>query len=554
MMARKLRVLCLHGYGMSGDFMRMQIEKSVFGSSPILKELLDFVFLDAPYQDADARDPSETDHEQQASSAVVESSTTPTSHHEHGGRVWWDFHRLADSPAPSRLAGLNRGVAGTIRCLGEQLRNLGPFDGIVGFSQGGLACHYLIGFVYQRFNGDFEAAATAFERTFSPTLNRFLLDEYGGREKNIRTGLLKQIVIEQERQQQDPHASRAVSHAQLLRKERFEHMLLDETREFDMLQVANKLFSSSASSSSSLHAAQEHADKIFPSFYNNVNLQHQAGASKEQDSSRAQEEVDVDDRLEVVHEEHQLEADVEEQAQRQVVGDLQVHEDHEEITFLRQARQRKKTEAQASAMSSTIVEDKIAPSKPKAKPFTLSTPIGSPTSPLSSVRFVVLISSGVPLDGTSRLQARPALSGSNSRLVPPVACLAIAQMDDRVVPPELTLKKTFNTQGRSTSQFLQRRQNVVTNTKQQEDDRDPTSASAVDVRSHRDDQNPTSFATSPYPYFRQVTEILNAQGGHRVPREDHFSPEGLQTLVEFFLAQSEAANVLSNSRLPKAKL
>ena len=113
---KKLRILALHGYGQRGDTFRKKsgaLRKQV-------KSIADFVFIDA-FLKAPLRE--------DAKNRDVDAD---------GGLGWWRW-----MPDSQTVAGWRESVAQINKCVLTQ----GPFDGIMGFSQGasitGLALHSL---------------------------------------------------------------------------------------------------------------------------------------------------------------------------------------------------------------------------------------------------------------------------------------------------------------------------------------------------------------------------------------------------------------------------
>ncbi len=111
----KLRILCLHGYHGSGDILRRQMASLVEG----MDALAEFVYLDAP------------------SLAF-------------GDFGWWHAKSTANPPA-SRDAGVGpaqkryEGWERTFASIAQTFAAHGPFDGVLGFSQGASLTSLLAG-------------------------------------------------------------------------------------------------------------------------------------------------------------------------------------------------------------------------------------------------------------------------------------------------------------------------------------------------------------------------------------------------------------------------
>lgn len=110
---KKLRILCLHGYHGSADIMQNQSNSLVSE----LKELADFIYLDAP--------------------SLAEG--------DHG---WW--HAI-EASNKVKGAGVHttpvsyKGWAKTYEHIVSFFRDNGPFDGVLGFSQGAALTALLVG-------------------------------------------------------------------------------------------------------------------------------------------------------------------------------------------------------------------------------------------------------------------------------------------------------------------------------------------------------------------------------------------------------------------------
>lgn len=107
----KLRVLCLHGYGQDGDAFRAKSGSCRKDS----KKLVDFEFVTSPHHIVPGAGPGagHPDHK-------AEEGADP-------GRYWWDFNSEA-----SQMNGFEESVS----FLAQIFEERGPFDGVLGFSQG----------------------------------------------------------------------------------------------------------------------------------------------------------------------------------------------------------------------------------------------------------------------------------------------------------------------------------------------------------------------------------------------------------------------------------
>jgi pimeloyl-ACP methyl ester carboxylesterase len=113
--ARKLRVLCLHGYRGSGDVLRAQMQPLANGLEP----LVEFVYVDAP--------------------SLAE-----------GDFGWWHAVRNETSgrpgdPGVGHESKHYQGWARTRDAIVSIFERQGPFDGVFGFSQGAALTSLLVG-------------------------------------------------------------------------------------------------------------------------------------------------------------------------------------------------------------------------------------------------------------------------------------------------------------------------------------------------------------------------------------------------------------------------
>ncbi|KAJ0407647.1 hypothetical protein P43SY_010188 [Pythium insidiosum] len=119
----KLRVLCLHGYRQNGEKLRGRI--SAFRRT--FKSYVEFVCIDAPievpYEPTTERGEQSDDGESQED--VRQFS-------------WWDYH-IDEATGDHTYSKVNESIAYLEKVYKEQ----GPFDGIFGFSQGGMMASLL---------------------------------------------------------------------------------------------------------------------------------------------------------------------------------------------------------------------------------------------------------------------------------------------------------------------------------------------------------------------------------------------------------------------------
>ncbi|KAL1828140.1 hypothetical protein DCAR_0207331 [Daucus carota subsp. sativus] len=95
---RKLKVLCLHGYGYSGAYLKMRLQ--VWPANVL--EAMDFVFIDAPF---------------------------PTNNKPFPAFSWFNS-------SPEDVGEYDRTFGESMTLIEETMVKFGPFDGVLGFSQG----------------------------------------------------------------------------------------------------------------------------------------------------------------------------------------------------------------------------------------------------------------------------------------------------------------------------------------------------------------------------------------------------------------------------------
>lgn len=111
----KLRVLCLHGYRQDGQSFKSKLG----GFRKATKSILDPVFLDAPHVIPE----SSTDEDNIAEPNVPD------------GRGWW-FSSSKKSFDAQEYTDVCVGFDDSVKTVEKACCSLGPFDGILGFSQG----------------------------------------------------------------------------------------------------------------------------------------------------------------------------------------------------------------------------------------------------------------------------------------------------------------------------------------------------------------------------------------------------------------------------------
>lgn len=123
----KLKILCIHGYRQNGDSF-----KSKLGSfRKNVKKYADFIFISAPHISPPLETADEQENEQESSSEPEQ-------------RGWW-FNKDDGSFKGTNKNGPAFGFEESIRLVEKTWKEQGPFQGLLGFSQGacfvGLLCN-----------------------------------------------------------------------------------------------------------------------------------------------------------------------------------------------------------------------------------------------------------------------------------------------------------------------------------------------------------------------------------------------------------------------------
>ena len=116
-MRRKLRILCLHSFRTSGEILREQVRLA--GWEETLGDLVEFHVMDAPHP---ASGPVPPD-------VLAFFPDVPY-------REWWNATERADPDASGRKTMTYVGLEGSLERVEREFDERGPFDGVLGFSQG----------------------------------------------------------------------------------------------------------------------------------------------------------------------------------------------------------------------------------------------------------------------------------------------------------------------------------------------------------------------------------------------------------------------------------
>lgn len=118
-----LRVLCIHGYRQNGSSFR----EKTGALRKLLKKQLELVYVTAPLTVPTAAT-EEVPKEENNSVPAPEGNEDP--------RGWWFSDVQARSFSAQQQCEASLGLQDSITAVREAVKNQGPFDGILGFSQG----------------------------------------------------------------------------------------------------------------------------------------------------------------------------------------------------------------------------------------------------------------------------------------------------------------------------------------------------------------------------------------------------------------------------------
>ena len=113
----KLRILCLHSFRTSGEILREQVRLA--GWEETLGDIVEFHVMDAPHP---ASGPVPPD-------VLAFFPDVPY-------REWWNATERADPDASGRKTMTYVGLEGSLERVEREFDERGPFDGVLGFSQG----------------------------------------------------------------------------------------------------------------------------------------------------------------------------------------------------------------------------------------------------------------------------------------------------------------------------------------------------------------------------------------------------------------------------------
>ncbi|XP_027887879.1 esterase OVCA2 [Xiphophorus couchianus] len=118
-----LRVLCIHGYRQNGSSFR----EKTGALRKLLKKQLELVYITAPLTVRTAATEEVSN---------VENNSVPTAGGDEEPRGWWFSDIQARSFSAQQQCEKSSGLDDSISAVREAVKTQGPFDGVLGFSQG----------------------------------------------------------------------------------------------------------------------------------------------------------------------------------------------------------------------------------------------------------------------------------------------------------------------------------------------------------------------------------------------------------------------------------
>ncbi|KAL4647574.1 hypothetical protein GN956_G8032 [Arapaima gigas] len=140
-----LRLLCVHGYRQNGAMFR----EKTGALRKILKKQVELVYVSAPHQ-VQHRGTGESP------AAAHEQGHGESAGDEEDPRGWWFSDIQAQSFDARQECEVSLGLEESVEVVREAVRTLGPFDGILGFSQGAALVAMLCALQEQQVEPDFK--------------------------------------------------------------------------------------------------------------------------------------------------------------------------------------------------------------------------------------------------------------------------------------------------------------------------------------------------------------------------------------------------------------
>lgn len=183
-----LRILCIHGYRQNGGSFR----EKTGALRKLLKKSVELVFMDAPLtvQSSDNCDDKET-----SLGPVVDADP----------RGWWFSDVAARSFSAQQQCEVSLGLDQSVTAVRDTVKTQGPFDGILGFSQGAAFVAMLCSLQEQNLEPDFNfrfavlvagfrSACSEHERFYKCTLQIPSLHVFGQEDRVIPDHMSKDLL------------------------------------------------------------------------------------------------------------------------------------------------------------------------------------------------------------------------------------------------------------------------------------------------------------------------------------------------------------------------
>lgn len=186
-----LRVLCIHGYRQNGGSFR----EKTGALRKLLKKSVELVFVDAPF----------SVHSPDVCSPSPDCETSPSPAVEADARGWWFSDIEARSFSAQQQCEVSLGLDQSVAAVRDAIRTQGPFDGLLGFSQGAAFVAMLCALQEQNLEPDFNfrfailvagfrSACLEHDRFYGATLQIPSLHVFGQEDKVIPEHMSKDLL------------------------------------------------------------------------------------------------------------------------------------------------------------------------------------------------------------------------------------------------------------------------------------------------------------------------------------------------------------------------
>ncbi|XP_053703349.1 esterase OVCA2 [Synchiropus splendidus] len=189
-----LRVLCVHGYRQNSASFR----EKTGALRKLLKKQVELVFVTAPHRVHGARagDPLRES---------VPSSSCETEEEEDDVRGWWFSDTQARSFSAQQACEESSGLDESVAAVREAVESQGPFDGVLGFSQGAALVAMLCSLQEQKLEplfhfrfavlvAGFRSACAAHQRFYSATIRMPSLHVFGQEDRVIPEAMSRDLL------------------------------------------------------------------------------------------------------------------------------------------------------------------------------------------------------------------------------------------------------------------------------------------------------------------------------------------------------------------------